>query len=136
MSAKATKWAWKVSGLTAAQKFVLVRLAWRADDEGNVGLAVPELADDCELCERSVRDALRTLEDRKLVATEHRTGRKSSYLLAFRTPAAHAGAPRQRVPKKPRQQVPPPPAARSINPGSRCRHQYTKTYTKTEPIPP
>lgn len=55
--------AWRVRLRSAAAKAVLVRLCDFADDNGaNVFPAVPTVARDCDLGERTVQDALRRLE--------------------------------------------------------------------------
>lgn len=56
--------AWKITGLTVAQKIVLIRLADRADKVGKCFPGHASLALDCGLTERSVRAALPALQSK------------------------------------------------------------------------
>jgi predicted transcriptional regulator len=56
--------AWKLTGLPVSQKCILARLADFADKDGQCFPGHARIATDCGLTERSVRDALRCLQER------------------------------------------------------------------------
>lgn len=76
MSFEATQWGWAVRGLSAAQRLVLLRLADHADTAGLSWPSIKVLIHHTELSERTVRDALRSLEDAGHIKTEHRTNER------------------------------------------------------------
>lgn len=80
---------------------------------------MPSLASLCEftgLSERTIRDALRELEERKVISTMHRPGERSEYAFVgviipdLGTPANSAGPPRQILPDPPANSAGPTPA--------------------------
>lgn len=72
MSIKISSLVWKLDGLTATQKFVLLRLADFADDDGgSVFPSVPKVATDCGLTDRAVQKAIRSLEEVGLLVLVH-----------------------------------------------------------------
>jgi len=56
--------AWNVRGLLPTEKIILVRLADRADNDGNCFPGHKSIADDCGLSERTVRDTLPVIESK------------------------------------------------------------------------
>ncbi|MGE3312320.1 MAG: helix-turn-helix domain-containing protein [Limisphaerales bacterium] len=76
--------AWKVAELvpgtklTAPQKLVLVRLADRADDNGRCFPGVSSIAQECCLCERAVRSALKDLSAAGHITVAQAHGRTAS----------------------------------------------------------
>ena len=89
--------AWKVTGLTVAEKIILVRLADRADKDGKCFPGHASLAADCSLSDRCVRYALPQLQAKRHL-TIKRDSRKAfkgesvfSYIV-HPTPATASGA--------------------------------------------
>lgn len=87
MSSAAQAWAWQVirAGLspTATCSLVLIRLADRADSEGRCWPGHECTAQDLSVGERTVRESIATLRDRRLLLVEARTaadGRQISNL--------------------------------------------------------
>ncbi|EMX8720897.1 helix-turn-helix domain-containing protein [Pseudomonas aeruginosa] len=78
---------WPIQGLSCAQKAVLISLADNANDQGVCWPAVATIAERTCLSERAVRNAIRMLEDSRIVECHQRTGRSTYYVL---TPAAYA----------------------------------------------
>lgn len=92
MSAQATAWAWSVTTGSPTRKAVLVALANRHNpDTGLCFPAIPRIAVELEMSERTVQRALRDLEDHGFITTVERfreNGAQSSnaYALAFQEP--------------------------------------------------
>ena len=91
MSLAATAWAWTVRGLTMPQRIVLLRLADRArNGDGRTWPSVETLAEEVEMAESTTRQAIRDLEDRRLVRVDKTRGRVSNtYTLPVANPPAH-----------------------------------------------
>ena len=68
MSNRATLWAWEVSDLSPTQKLVLVKLADNANDDGYCWPSLPYLERHTGLSNSAVRTAIRSLEERGLLA--------------------------------------------------------------------
>jgi GntR family transcriptional regulator len=69
----ATKWAWRMTGISSTQKFVLLALAKRADDDGEDSFPfLSTIAQDCCLAKRTARDAITALIGFELVVKEPR----------------------------------------------------------------
>ncbi|MGQ7814601.1 helix-turn-helix domain-containing protein [Metapseudomonas furukawaii] len=101
---------WPLQGMSPAQKAVLISLADNANDEGVCWPSLARITERTCLSERAVRNALRWLEDSKLMTSHQRNGRSTYYTL---TPAAYA--PGTKCPPAadavpPRQEMPPTPA--------------------------
>lgn len=96
MSGRAVGWAFDREGLSPAQKLVLVALADNASDDGTCWPSQRTLATKTGLANRTVRYALQALEERGIVARQHRMrlegkGRTSDlYWLAVNQPATDA----------------------------------------------
>jgi len=83
----AERWAW-AQRLPPREKLILAYLAYRADESGAAWPHQSTVGEDCGLGDRQVRDVLKRLRDRGLIAVEHRYrpggGRRSSvYRLVF-----------------------------------------------------
>jgi hypothetical protein len=66
--------AWKVDGLTSAEKFVLVALADRADEAGICWPSLADIARRCCVSERHARTILRSIEAAGHVSTQRSAG--------------------------------------------------------------
>jgi hypothetical protein len=98
------------AALPTTQKFVLVALCDAANDQGECYPSVSSLREKCSMGERTVQDALHSLERAGFIRREFRPGRSTVYWLdprSSRTPAA-AAPPRQPHPA-PAVAAPPPP---------------------------
>lgn len=99
--------------LSATQKLVLVSLADQSNDEGVCWPSIASLMRRTCLSERAVRNALRALEDVRLLRTNARDGSSNWYTV---TPLAYTPAP-----DAPLHQMPPTPAPDAPHPGTTCR---------------
>jgi hypothetical protein len=127
MSVHITSRAWKIPGLTPAEKLVLIRLADSANDEGVCWPALATIARDCDIDRRSVRRIIARLEARGLVHRAARYNAKglqtSSWLTVLppddRRPAtSETGGDRSVLPKAPQGgPVGPTGGDRSVLPG-------------------
>lgn len=93
MCIESLRWAFTVPGLTTSEGFVLVALAWHHNAAtGRCDPSVHLLMEDTRLSRRAVQGALRSLEERELIASASGGGgrMRSSYSLAYR---GAAGAP-------------------------------------------
>lgn len=97
------------------RKAVLFDLADRANDSGECYPSVARIANDTELSERAVRDALRALEAAGLIRSSARSGTSTIYTLTLRTPAGGADLPRQDVPPTPAPAAPKPSMNHQLN---------------------
>jgi hypothetical protein len=77
---------WPLQGMSAAQKAVLISLADNANDEGVCWPAISTIVKRTCLSERAVRNAIRWLEDSKVIASHQRHGRSTWYTV---TPASY-----------------------------------------------
>lgn len=101
---------WPLQGMSAAQKAVLISLADNANDEGVCWPAISTIVKRTCLSERAVRNAIRWLEDSKVIASHQRHGRSTWYTV---TPAYYApgtSCPPAPDAAPPRHDVPPTPA--------------------------
>ncbi|MBK59405.1 MAG: helix-turn-helix domain-containing protein [Pseudomonas sp.] len=101
---------WSLQSMSAAQKAVLISLADNANDEGVCWPAISTIVKRTCLSERAVRNAIRWLEDSKVLTSHQRHGRSTWYTV---TPASYA--PGTKCPPAldaapPRHDVPPTPA--------------------------
>jgi len=101
---------WPLQSMSPAQKAVLISLADNANDEGVCWPSVSRICERTCLSERAVRNALRWLEEVKLLTSHQRNGRSTWYTV---TPASYA--PGSKCPPAPdapppRHDVPPTPA--------------------------
>ncbi|MBO1325363.1 helix-turn-helix domain-containing protein [Acetobacter sp. TBRC 12305] len=103
MSARARDWAYSVQ-LPLCQKFVLVALAERANDEGIAWPSARTISDMTGACERAVRYALKQLEQGGFIMRVSSSTRSKTYQLSLDKgneipapdaghPARHAGQP-------------------------------------------
>jgi len=111
------------------RKAVLFDLADRANDSGECYPSVARIANDTELSERAVRDALRALESAGLIRSSARSGTSTIYTLTLRTPAGGAAPATHSAPannaegrrrRPPRQVVPAYPGRTCPHPGTCC----------------
>ncbi len=79
MSLEATNWAWSRKGLTPTQKLVLLALADCVNGSSEMSCFPGQetLADRCAVTERHIRNVLKELERRNLIAVENRPGEGS-----------------------------------------------------------
>ena len=101
---------WPLQGMSAAQKAVLISLADNANDEGVCWPAISTIVKRTCLSERAVRNAIRWLEDSKVIVSHQRHGRSTWYTV---TPASYAPGmtcPPAPDAAPPRHDVPPTPA--------------------------
>lgn len=101
---------WPLSGMSPAQKAVLISLADNANDEGVCWPSVATIGVRTCLSERAVRNALRWLEEAGVLTSNQRFGRSTWYSI---TPAGYA--PGSKCPPapdapSPRQDMPVTPA--------------------------
>ncbi len=115
---------WPLQGLTPAQKSVLISLADNANDEGVCWPSVAKIGERTCLSERAVQQAIKVLNECKVLRIESRQGRSTMFTVtpaAFApqqkvhprkkcTPAANAPTPATAAPQPP-QEVHPTPAA-------------------------
>ncbi|HHN2283740.1 TPA: helix-turn-helix domain-containing protein, partial [Pseudomonas aeruginosa] len=78
---------WPLQGMSAPQKSVLISLADNSNDDGVCWPSVARIAERTCLSERAVRNALRWLEDAKVLVSHPRHGRSTWYTV---TPASYA----------------------------------------------
>ncbi|HDV6136007.1 TPA: helix-turn-helix domain-containing protein, partial [Pseudomonas aeruginosa] len=101
---------WPLQGMSAPQKAVLISLADNSNDDGVCWPSVAKIAERTCLSERAVRNALRWLEDAKVLVSHPRHGRSTWYTV---TPASYAPGttcPPAPGAAPPRHDVPPTPA--------------------------
>ncbi|MEZ1817364.1 helix-turn-helix domain-containing protein [Pseudomonas aeruginosa] len=101
---------WPLQGMSAPQKAVLISLADNSNDDGVCWPSVAKIAERTCLSERAVRNALRWLEDAKILISHQRNGRSTWYTV---TPASYAPGttcPPAPDAAPPRHDVPPTPA--------------------------
>lgn len=96
---------WPLQGMSPAQKAVLISLADNANDDGVCWPSVARICERTCLSERAVRNALRWLEEVKLLTSHQRHGRSTWYTV---TPAAYAPG------------ISCPPAPDAPHPGTSC----------------
>ncbi|WP_121493258.1 helix-turn-helix domain-containing protein [Pseudomonas aeruginosa] len=78
---------WPLQGLTPAQKAVLISLADNANDEGVCWPSVAKIAERTCLSERAVQQAIKVLNECRVLSIEARQGRSTMFTV---TPAAFA----------------------------------------------
>lgn len=102
MSREARDWAYSVD-LPICQKFVLVALAERANDEALAWPSVQTISGMTGACERSVRYALKQLQKSGLIICLKGNSRSKTYRLSFNSqfsiPARDAACPASLAPK-------------------------------------
>lgn len=81
MSLDATRWAWQQKGIRAADKFVLVSLADRADEKHCCYPSIARLSADTLLDRKTVLASISRLEAAGLVSADRRHGESTKYLL-------------------------------------------------------
>ena len=72
---------WGLKGLSAAETLVLLRLADRANADGQAWPGEESLAHDTRLSPRTVRRAIRSLEDLDVILVERRANRTNRYFV-------------------------------------------------------
>jgi hypothetical protein len=83
---------WPLEGMSIAQKAVLISLADNANDQGVCWPSIPTIARRVCASERAVQNAIKWLEQAKVVTANRANGRHTSYMV---TPAAYS--PRQEI---------------------------------------
>lgn len=124
---------WRVTGITPAQKLVLISLADQANDDGLCWPSVKTIEQRTCLCERAVRKSLADLAAAGFLVMNKREGRSTYYTL---TPALNAPlhnmhpAPDAPLSAKPLHQMHPTPAYNApitiIEPSKRIEPSKTK----------
>ncbi len=105
---------WPLQGMSAPQKSVLISLADNANDDGVCWPSVARISERTCLSERAVRNAIRWLEDAKIIVSHQRNGRSTWYTVNPASynpgttcpPAPDAGPPRHDVPTTPAPDAP------------------------------
>lgn len=92
MSTKISSKIWDLRGIPPTFKFILIKLADNANDAGSCWPSVPEIAQECEIGERTVQAAILWAEKAKILHREMRSGRSTVYHM---TPADYAPPPPQ-----------------------------------------
>jgi len=75
MSIEASSWAWRLQGLTASQKLVLLALADHANEDGICWPGQKSISKKTGLSERTVKRARSDLEKKELISVERRPGK-------------------------------------------------------------
>jgi hypothetical protein len=78
---------WPLDGMSIAQKAVLISLADNANDQGVCWPSIPTIAKRVCASERAVQNAVKWLEDARIVTANRSNGRHTSYTI---TPAAYS----------------------------------------------
>lgn len=78
---------WPLDGMSIAQKAVLISLADNANDQGVCWPSIPTIARRVCASERAVQNAIKWLEQAKVVRANRANGRHTSYMV---TPAAYS----------------------------------------------
>lgn len=123
MSLDALRWALSVTdNITSTQKFVLVSLADRADENHRCFPSVRRICKDTILAERAVRNALRSLEESGYIEVIKKDGKVNIYRL-IGVPDRHSDPGTSCTPASnaPLHQVPNTPAFNAPHPGTSCR---------------
>lgn len=86
--------AWKVTGLTVAEKIILVRLADRADKDGKCFPGHASLAAECSLSRRAVCYALPSLQAKRhlTIKRDSRKAFKGESVLSYTVHPTHAAS--------------------------------------------
>lgn len=111
---------WPLQGMTPAQKAVLISLADNSNDEGVCWPSVARIAERTCLTERSVRYALRWLEEAKILTAHMRAGRSTWYTVSPYSYDPGSKCPPATDAEVPRQEMPPTPATDAPHPGIKC----------------
>ncbi|WP_338918976.1 helix-turn-helix domain-containing protein [Pseudomonas fluorescens] len=98
--------------MSPAQKSVLISLADNANDDGACWPSVARIAERTCLSERAVRNALRWLEEAKVLTAHMRAGRSTWYTVSPYSYDPGSKCPRQQMPRHPGKKCP--------HPGNRC----------------
>ena len=110
---------WKLEGLSATQKLVLLSLADNANDQGECYPSMAQIAKRTSLSDRAARSAIRSLEELGIVSSAARNGTSTVYFLSI-PESLKAAEPRNVVPPRkqvpPRKEVPPTPERASDPP--------------------
>ncbi len=115
---------WPLGGMSIAQKAVLVSLADNANDQGVCWPSIGTIAKRTCASERAVQNAIKWLEEAKIVKANRTNGRHTSYTI---TPAAYA-PPQEIHPRtkctpaadSPPQEMHPTPAGDAGDPRTAC----------------
>ncbi|MCM2543889.1 helix-turn-helix domain-containing protein [Burkholderia glumae] len=115
---------WPLEGMSIAQKAVLISLADNANDQGVCWPSIPTIAKRVCGSERAVQNAIKWLEDAKIVMANRSNGRHTSYTI---TPAAYS-PPQEMHPRRrctpagdaPAQEMHPTPAGDAGDPRTAC----------------
>jgi hypothetical protein len=79
MSVICCTYVWELDNLTATEKIVLLKIADNAQDDGMGAFGSEKyMAARCGLSDRSIRNALRSLEEKGELITRHKQGRETS----------------------------------------------------------
>ncbi|WP_275559862.1 helix-turn-helix domain-containing protein [Pseudomonas sp. 2(2015)] len=111
---------WPLQGMSPAQKAVLISLADNANDEGVCWPSVARIAERTCLTERTVRYALRWLEESRILTAHMRSGRSTWYTISPFSYYPGISCPPATDAPQPRQEMPPTPAPDAPHPGNKC----------------
>lgn len=118
---------WPLQGMSSVQKSVLISLADNANDDGVCWPSVATISVRTCLSERAVRNAIRWLEDSKILHSNQRNGRSTWYTITV--DGYHPGTTCPPAPDAdlPRHQMPPTPAPDADHPGTTCPQNRNRT---------
>jgi hypothetical protein len=92
VSFEATKWAWKVSGITSSQKLVLLKLADQAHKTTNECFpGIASMSEETALDPKTISAALKELEKHGLIVVSRAIGRSNRYRLPVKTTTKTGG---------------------------------------------
>ncbi|WP_256658228.1 helix-turn-helix domain-containing protein [Pseudomonas sp. DG56-2] len=111
---------WPLQGMSPAQKSVLISLSDNANDDGVCWPSVARIAERTCLSERAVRNALRWLEEVKILTAHMRAGRSTWYTVSPYSYDPGSKCPPAPDADPPRQEMPPTPAPDAGHPGTSC----------------
>lgn len=111
---------WPLQGMSPAQKSVLISLSDNANDDGVCWPSVARIAERTCLSERAVRNALRWLEEVKILTAHMRAGRSTWYTVSPYSYDPGSKCPPAANADLPRQDMPPTPAPDAPHPGTSC----------------
>ncbi|MDR2055429.1 MAG: helix-turn-helix domain-containing protein [Desulfovibrio sp.] len=81
MSVDATRWAWTQKNVTPTQKFVLLALADRADEQNRCWPSISRIESDTGFDRKAIHRALKSLEESGLIIACKETGKPNVYTL-------------------------------------------------------
>lgn len=133
MSTTLTTAVWKLRGIPATTKFIIIKIADNANDQGFCWPSVPKIAEECEVGERTVQGAIIWGEKHGLIKRDMRSGKSTIYYI---TPADYA-PPQDMRPadydNTPAVSAPPPPQIMHQPPQITASHIENRKEPQFEP---